>query len=240
MKIWQKCLISTLITLVIGGIYLLFVWRHRQDTGVIGKASADQALSKDDLVVMRTFSPQSFDDTLRLEGTTVWVKNGYTISYFPYEGGHVQFARPVGLIPSAQRMDIKKIIKAAAPASVDDGISHGSRQAFAVFTLPGGAQMFAMPIGVMEGSEEAYYNDVLFFYDDPHGIYAHWPKDVWAAIDARQVKPGMSELQTRMAIGQKIHANGGSAGDRTVTYDQNGKHWTITYVNDRATTIKSE
>jgi hypothetical protein len=58
--------------------------------------------------------------------------------------------------------------------------------------------------------------------------------------DVRQVKPDMSELQTRMSIGQKIHANGGSAGDLIVTYDQNGKHWTLTYVNDRATAIKCE
>jgi hypothetical protein len=239
-KIWQKCLISTLITLVIGGIYLFSVWRHRQDPGVIGKANTDQALSKDDLVVMRAFFPRYFENTLRLEGTTVWMKNGYTIPYFPYEGGHVQFGKRVGLIPSAQRLDVKKIIKAVAPASVDDGISHGSRQAFAVFTLPGGAQLFATPIGVMEGSEEAYYCDVLFFYDDPHGIYDHWSKDVWAAIDARQVKPGMSELQTRMAIGQKIHTNGDKEGDRTVTYDQSGKRWTVTYVNNRATAIKNE
>ncbi len=38
---------------------------------------------------------------------------------------------------------------------------------------------------------EAYFCDMLFFYDDPHTIYDHWPKDVWAAIDARQVKPGI-------------------------------------------------
>ena len=81
---------------------------------------------------------------------------------------------------------------------------------------------------------------MLFYYDDPHTIFDHWPKEVWAAVDAHQVKPGMSELETRMAIGRKTHTSGGTEGDRTVTFDQDGKHWTITYVNNRATEIKSE
>jgi hypothetical protein len=160
--------------------------------------------------------------------------------YFPYTDGKVLFAKRVGAIPAAQRMEVKKIVKAAVPASVDDKIEHGSRQAFATFALPGSATLYATPIGYMQGNEEAYYTDLLFYYDDPHTIYDHWPKDVWAAIDAHQVKPGMSEVESRMAIGQNLHPSGGSVGDRTVTYDQDGKHWTVTYVTNQATAIKSE
>ncbi|HUX43572.1 MAG TPA: hypothetical protein VMV57_02365, partial [Terracidiphilus sp.] len=137
-----------------------------------------------------------------------------------------------------QRLDVKKIVKAAVPATVDDGIEHGSRQAFVVFALPGAKDLFATPVGMMEGNQEAYYTDLLFFYDDPHTIYDYWPKDVWAAIDAHQVKPGMSELETRMAVGQKTHSDGQTEGDRTVTYDMNGTKWTVTYVKNRATEIK--
>jgi hypothetical protein len=50
----------------------------------------------------------------------------------------------------------------------------------------------------------------------------------------------MSELQTRMTIGENMHADGSSVGDRTVHYNQAGKRWTITYVNDRATAIDGE
>jgi hypothetical protein len=50
----------------------------------------------------------------------------------------------------------------------------------------------------------------------------------------------MSELETRMSIGMKMHPDGQKEGDRTVTYDQDGKHWTITYVKNRATLIKNE
>ena len=240
MKTWQKILISMLITLTIGGIYLFSVWRHRQNPGAIGQPDASQTLSQDDLAVMRAYFPVHFEDTLRLEGTTVWMKNGYLMPYYPYSGGHVQFAKRVGLIAAAQRLEVKKIVKQAVPAAEDNGIGHGSRQVFAVFALPGGAALYATPIGAIQGNEEAYFCDMFFYYDDPHMIYDHWPKDVWAAVDAHQVKPGMSELETRMAIGHKTQTDGSKEGDRTVTYDQNGKHWTVTYVKNRATMIKSE
>jgi len=238
LKTWQKILIPTLIVFLVGGVYLFVVFKQRQNPGVIGQNDASESLSKDDLVVMREFSPAHYDDLQRLEGTTVWMKNGYTMSYFPYAGGHVEFDKRVGVIPAAQRLDVKKVIKVPVPAKVDDGIEHGNRQAMAVFALPGGKDLYATALGYMQGNEEAYYPDVLFFYDDPHTIYAHWPKDVWAAIDAHQVKPGMSELETRMAIGQKMKPDGSTEGDRTVTYDEDGKTWTVTYVKDKATEVK--
>jgi hypothetical protein len=136
-------------------------------------------------------------------------------------------------------MEVKKIIKATPPASVVDGIEHGVRQAFVVFVLPGSPNLFAVAVGVMDSENEAYFTDMLFFYDDPRKIYDDWPKDVWAAIDAHQVKPGMSELETRMSIGQKMQSDGKTEGDRTVTYYQDGKLWTVTYVKNRATTIST-
>jgi len=237
-KAWKIVLIPTVITLLIGGIYLFSVWKHRQNPGVTAQNESNDTLSKDDLVVMKQYFPQHFDDLDRLVGTTVWMKNGYTMPYFPYASGRVEFAKRVGLIPPVQALQIKKVIKAAPPASVDDGISHGSRQAFAVFTEPGNKDEYATPVGVIDGNQEQYYTDMLFFYDDPHTIYDYWPKDVWAAIEAHQVKPGMSELEARMAVGQKMQTDGQTEGDRTVTYSQDGKKWTVTFVKDKATEIK--
>ncbi len=236
MKTWQKALIPTLITLAIGGIYLLTVYEHRKNPGVTPPGQEKPRIAADDLAVVRMKFPQYFENTLDLENTSVWMKNGYTMPYYPYRGS-VVFQR-VGLIPPNQRLDIKKIVKASPPAREDDGISHGSSQAFAVFSLPGAAALYATPIGVMGGSQEAYFCDRLFYYDDPHGIYDNWPKDVWAAIDAHQAKPGMNELQARTALGQKIKTDGGSEGNRTVTYDANGKKWTVTFVGNKATAIQ--
>jgi hypothetical protein len=242
MNLWKKILSVTAFTLVVGSIYLFTVWKHRQNPGVVGQ-SATPALSQDDLAVVRTFEQQHYEDVLRLVGTSVWMKNGYTIPYYPYKGGRIDFAHPAGLIPPAQRLDVKKVVKAPVPSSVDDGIGHGSRQVFLVFALPAPAaagEQFATPTGAIDGAEEQYYCDMLYFYDDPHSIYSHWPKDMWAAINAHQVKPGMSELQTRMAIGEKVQLGGEQEGDRTVVYTLAGKKWTITYEKDHATSIRTE
>jgi hypothetical protein len=240
LKNWQKSLIMILITFAIGGIYLLVVFEQRRSPGVLGRNAQQPTESPDDVAEVRAMFPTTFDDVLKLQNTSVWMKNGYTMPYFPFEAGRVVFTKSVGVIPSAQRLDIKKVIKAAAPEQLDDGISHGTHQAFAVFALPGGTNLYATPIGAIDGSQEEYFTDLLFFYDDPHGIYDNWPKDVWAVIDAHQVRPGMSELQTRMSIGQKIQSDGSSEGNRTVTYDQAGKIWTVTFVDNKATTIKSQ
>jgi hypothetical protein len=237
MKPWKIVAIPTLITLLIASVYMFSVWKKRKDAGVVNQAQ-EQKLTADDVAVVRMEFPSHFEDLKDQEGKSVWMKNGYTMPYFAYAGGKVDFKKRVGVIPPLQKLDLKKAIKAVVPADVDDGISHGSRQAMYVFTLPGDKQEYATPVGAMDGSEEQYYSDLLYFYDDPHTIYANWPKDIWAAVEAHQAKPGMNELQTRLALGQKIQADNPRAeGNRTVTYDQDGKKWTVTFVNDRATKV---
>jgi hypothetical protein len=238
-KHWKIVLISTLITLAIGGLYLLSVWRHRRDPGVIGKQNAEQAETMDDVAIVRMEFQQHFEDMKDLQGKSVWMKNGYTMSYFPYASGKVDFHKRVGVVPAAQRLDVKKVIKASVPDDVDDGLEHGSRQAMVVFELPGKEGQFATPVGFLQGNQETYYCDLLFFYDDPHTIYSHWSKDTWAAVDAHQVKPGMNELQTRMAVGQKMRPDSQNEGNRTVTYDQDGNIWKVRFVKDRATEVKN-
>ena len=97
MKTLKLILIVTVITLAIGGIYLYVVFKHRQDPGVVRKTDPSETLSKDDLAVVRTFFPAHFEDTQRLEGTSVWMKNGYTIPYFPYSGRRHRTRQPSGV-----------------------------------------------------------------------------------------------------------------------------------------------
>ena len=82
-------------------------------------------------------------------------------------------------------------------------------------------------------------------------MIAGLPKSTNAFNAARMVRPvkntsstktifmSMSELETRMAIGQKTQSDSSSEGNRTVTYDQAGKKWTVTFVNNKATAIKT-
>ncbi len=189
MKPWKIVVIPTAIMLVIAGIYMFSVYKKRQNPGVVNQGQ-EQKLTADDVAVVRMEFPAHFDDLKDVEGKSVWMKNGFTMPYFPYAGGKVDFKKRVGVIPPLQKLEIKKAIKVAVPADVDDGISHGSKQAMYVFTLPNDKQEYATPVGAMDGSEEQYYSDLLFFYDDPRTIYANWPKDVWAAVDAAPGKAG--------------------------------------------------
>ena len=77
-KSWKLFLVATVITLAIGGIYLLSVWKHRQNPGVVGQ-NAEQKTTMDDVAVVRLEFPQHFDDLKGLEGKSVWMKNGYTM-----------------------------------------------------------------------------------------------------------------------------------------------------------------
>jgi hypothetical protein len=239
LKTWQKTLILFGITLLIGGIYLFIVFKNRQNPGVATKQPPP--LTADQVAVDRQEFPQHFEDVKDLEGKSVWMRSGYSMPYYPYAGGRVEFTKQVGLIPPDQKLDVKKVIKTVVPASIRDNIEHGDRQAMVVFSLPDQKELFATPVGFMSGPiEEHYYDDMLFFYDDPHTIYSNWPKDVWAAIDTHQVKPGMSELQTRAAIGMRAQPDGQIEGNRTVDYDVNGKHTVVTYLHDKATTIQNQ
>ncbi len=239
MSNWKKILIPFAITFAIGGIYLLSVWHHRQEPGV--QHNQQQQVSPDDVAVVRMIFPAHYDDLKQLEGTSVWMKNGNSMPYYPYAGGSVEWSKPVALIPPAQKLDVKKIVKAVAPRSVHDNIEHGDHQAMVVFSLPGSNALYATPVGFMDGPiDEHYFPDLLFYYDDPHTIYDNWPKDVWAAIDAHQVKPGMSELETRMAIGMKATYDSQTEGDRTVDYDVNGKRIKVTYRDNKATSIQQQ
>jgi len=239
LKTWQKILIPFVITIVVGGIYLFIVFKHRQEPGV-SKQQQPQ-LTADQVAIVRLEFPQHFEDVKELEGKSLWMKSGYSMPYYPYVGGRVQFTKEVALIPPDQRLDVKKVIKAVIPASIHDNIEHGEHQVMIVFSMPGGKDLFATPAGYMSGPiEEHYYDDMLFYYDDPHIIFSSWPKDVWQAIDAHQVKPGMSELQTRSAIGMRAQPDGQIEGSRTVDYDVNGKHIVVAYSHDKATSIQGQ
>jgi hypothetical protein len=78
----------------------------------------------------------------------------------------------------------------------------------------------------------------MFFIEDPHDLYKHWPADVWQKIDAHEVQPGMSELQTSFAIGMGVSAGSGDYGSRTLQYPNAGKPLVIKFENDKAVEIK--
>ena len=243
MKTWQKLVLVTLLMVLILGARVYFVWKERQDPGVIGRqAEAGPRPTQDELAYVKLMLINSFTMAKQLEGTTVWVKAGYSLPYYPYAGGAVEFAKRVGVLPAAEKLAISKIVKAVAPAKEENRVPHGSRQYFAVFTIAGPdteAGTFAAPIGYIEGDNERFYTDQLFYYDDPKTIYDNWPKPVWDAVALHTPTLGMSENQARMAAGILIESDSTEIGNRTVTYDAGPKKWTVTFQKGVATAVKA-
>jgi hypothetical protein len=174
------------------------------------------------------------------QGKPVWVRAGYALPYYPYAGGAVQFTKPQGDLPGAEKLQIAKLVKASAPAKLDDRVPHGTKQYFAVFTVAGPDAIpgtFAAPIGDADGDKEQVLTDLLFYYEDPKTIYDNWPQPVWDAIQKHTPTLGMSENQARMAAGILIESDSTTQGDRTVTYHSGSKTWTVTFAKGVATSV---
>ena len=124
MKPWKIVVIPTAIMLIIAGIYMFSVWKKRQNPGV--QQVQEQKLTPDDVAVVRMQFPSHFDDLKDEEGKSLWMKNGTPCRTSRTRAARSISRRRVGVIPPLQKLDIKKAIKVAVPADIDDGISHGT------------------------------------------------------------------------------------------------------------------
>ena len=43
---------------------------------------------------------------------------------------------------------------------------------------------YAVPIGFEAEGQYKIYSDEMFFVEDPHELYKHWPPEVWQAVAA--------------------------------------------------------
>lgn len=240
MKNWQAIGLLTLVVLLIAGGRLLYIFHERNEPGAQKAQAPQRRLTDDEVVQPRKMYIADLKSAKELAGKTVWVQAGYALDYYPYAGGHVEFAHSAGLLPSVQQLAIEKVITEKVSGNLATRIPAGDKQVFAVFKMPGDAKEYATAIGTITGNDETYYCDQIFYYDDPHQMYKHWPPDVWQAVDQHHPKPGMNELQVAMALGTIQQSESSDYGNRTVTYDAGGKKWAVSFVKDKATTVTPE
>lgn len=241
MKAWQKVGILTLFVLMIAGIRIYFLWRSRQTPiATQQKAYQQWVPSSDDVVKVRKLYIDDIKSAKELIGKSVWTKAGYQLAYFPYKAGRIDFSHQSGVLPAAEKLQVKEIAQQAAPASIQDRIEHGAKQIFIVFRKGDDKQDYAAPIGYAQGSDMKFYSDDLFYYDDPHELYKHWSADIWKAVDAHQAIVGMNELQASMALGQVQESDSSNIGNRTIHYTADGKSWVVSFSQDKATSVKQE
>jgi hypothetical protein len=243
MKQWKIIGTITLLVLVFAAWRILSYERERNKPFAVPNKPEARQLTDDQMVVPKRMLIDSMQSARALNGKSVWMKTGYTLVYYPYSAGRVAFAQPAGWLPPAQELQVKDVVAVTTPADWASSIPRGPKNAFVVFTEPNRRGEFAAPVAPLDNSHQTWPCDDIFFYEDPKSLY-HWPADVWQAVAQHTAKQGMSEFQTRMALGNIQKSDSKDYGNRTVTYvtvDQGQtRHFSVAFSGDKATSVSSQ
>ncbi|HEY6307023.1 MAG TPA: hypothetical protein VI488_11270 [Candidatus Angelobacter sp.] len=198
-------------------------------------------LTDDDYVTPHRIVPYDLKSAVKeLAGKTVWVRNGNSVPYYRYhpQTRSVEFAPKAGLLPPLDKLQVTDVIPQRAPVSLAPGqVAVVRKQVMAIFEESGRPGLCAVSIGTNMGDDFTFNVNEIFYYEDPHDLYKHWPPDVWHAIDQHQVQKGMNELQVSFALGSMVGASPGDYGNRWAQYRNDGELVTVTFEKNRVVEI---
>jgi len=216
-----------------GGRAAYIVYERHEAMKEDAKPKQEMTLKADYYVTPKTVHAYDLKSARQFTEQPVWVKYGYQLTYYPYDSKRhkTDFGHEAGVLLPLQKLAIQDVVTDVAPQAP------GNKQVLACFSLDG--KNYAVPIGAEKGSDFKLRANDIFFIEDPHDLYRHWPADVWQKIDAHEVQSGMSELQATFAIGSGIPEGSGDYGSRTLHYANGGKPLVITFQNDKAVEIKA-
>ena len=218
-------------------VYLIHRERVQAEKPVAAHDTRPQ-LTSDELAMRRRLEPVNMAGAKVLIGKPVWMAIGGQLDYYPYAGHRADYAHSDGVLLGLDKLQVKDIVTQVAPKSAATRIPHGDKQVLLVFAKGDSPKEYAVPVGYVDGPEYKFLLDDIFFYDDPHTIYANWPANVWAAIEAHRAEVGMNELQTGLALGQVMTSDSTDVGNRLIHYANNGHPIDVTFVDDKATDVK--
>jgi hypothetical protein len=231
----QRIQIALALAVVVAGVragYLLYE-RHEDYVAAQKQEQAKKAgYSNPDFYVRpKKLYPFDVKSAKQLTLQPVWVVDGYRYTYYPYvpAAKSVDFGHEAGLLGPLERLEIKDVVAVAAPGK--------RKQVMATFDTDG--HSFAVPIGFESDGQYKIYSDEMFYVEDPHELYKHWPADVWQAVTQHEVKPGMNELQADFAVGMGVPDAGSSSEEKTVRYPNGGKPLVVIFRDGKAAEIKA-
>src|SRR5271154_3145412 len=232
----KRIQIALALAVVVAGVragYILYQ-RHEDYLAAQKLAQAKNAgYSNADYYVMpKKLYPFDLKSAKQLTEQPVWVKEGYRYTYYPYDAARkrTDFGHEAGLLLPIERLEIKDVVT-DVPA-----VAGNRRQVMAVFQKE--AKSYAVPIGFENEGQFKIYSDEMFYVEDPHELYEHWPVDVWQAVERHEVQPGMDELQADFAVGMGVPDASASSDEKTVRYPNGGKPLVVIYEGGKATEIK--
>ncbi len=231
----QRIQLALLLALVVASVragYILYQ-RHEDKVAIEKQKQAQTAgyANADYYVNPKKLYPYDVKSARQLTQQPVWVKEGYRYTYYRYDGSgkKVDFAQSAGVLLPIEKLEIKNVVT-VMPAGKGE-----RRQVLAVFEKDG--KTFAVPIGYEAEEQYKIYSDEMFFVEDPHDLYRHWPADVWQAVAQHEVKAGMNELQADFAIGMGVPDAGSSSDEKTVRYPNGGKPVVVVYHDGKAAEV---
>jgi len=228
----QLALVVAMLVAAARGGYIFYQRHEDQVAAEKLKQARNVGYSNPDYYVTpKKLYPYDLKSARQLTRQPVWVKEGYRYTYYRYDPatGHVDFDHEEGLLLPIEQLAIKNVMSATPPGPGQ------RRQVMAVFQKEG--KNCAVPIGFEADGQFTIYSDEMFFIEDPHELYKHWPADVWHAVEQHEVKPGMNELQADFAIGMGVPDPGDTAYAKTVRYPDGGKPVVVVYHDGKAAEI---
>jgi|SRR5215475_8151797 len=229
----QKIQLILLLGIVVAAIRVAWIFYERHQESATSQKQQGPDLDPDFYVHPKKIFPYDLKSAkAEITKQPAWVKVGYAYGYFPYnsQSRHADLAHESGKLLPLQKLDIKDLVTGTSPKDASQ------RQLLAAFN--DGGKWFATPVGTeKDGFYNFWVNDMLFF-EDPHGLYKHWPADVWEAIDRHQAKPGMNEFQADFALGLGLLEPGSDSSDRTLNYPNGGKPVKVGFHNGKAVEVK--
>ena len=233
----KRIQIALALALVVAGVragYILYQ-RHEDYLAAQKRQQAKDAgySNADYYVTPKKLYPFDLKSAKMLSQQPVWVKEGYRYTYYPYDAARkrTDFAHEAGLLLPIEQLEIKDVVAEIGPGTGN------RRQVMALFQKE--AKSFAVPIGFESDGQYKIYSDEMFFVEDPHELYKHWPADIWQAVMQHEVKPGMYELQADFAVGMGVPDAGASSNEKTVRYPNGGKPLVVIYRGGTAAEIKA-
>jgi hypothetical protein len=229
----QLALVAALVLVTARATYI-FYERHQDAVAAEKKKAHDIGYANADFyVIPKKLYPYDLKSAKQLTQQPVWIKEGYRYTYYPYDAASkkVDFEHEAGTLLPIEKLAIADVVTAAPKGKGQN------KQAVAVFEKDG--KSYAVPIGYESDGTYKFYADEMFYYEDPHELYKHWPADVWQSIDQHQVKEEMTEMEAVFAIGMGVPDAGDTSYEKTVRYPNGGKPMVIVYHDGKAAEIKS-
>jgi hypothetical protein len=235
-------IIALLLVLLFVRLVVIFYQRHEAAKPAEKKTSYSSNM--DDYVIPPKIHPYDVKSAAKeLVGKTVWVRAGNAVHYYPFSAAThtADLKHEKGLLPPLAKLQVKDVASQKTPAGnlAEGQVAVVQKQVLAAFQLGDEPGTYAVPIGTSTGDDFNFTANNLFFFADPHELYKHWPPETWQAIDNHQAKPGMNEIQVSMALGT-VATGSGEYGNRTLEFDNNGHPVTVTFANNKATSVTEE